>query len=109
MNNEANPAIVNLLQSIGYASNAIVSKTILKQPGGNITVFAFDKDEALTDHTSPHAVLLQILEGQAQLTIEENSFTLQAGEALIIPSNARHAVKAIDPFKMLLIMIKSSN
>jgi quercetin dioxygenase-like cupin family protein len=106
MNTLSDPASINLAHSVEYAANAIVSKTILKQTGGNITLFAFDKDEALSEHSSQFSALLQILEGNVQVTIAENLFNLTAGDAIILPANIPHAVKAIERFKMMLTMIK---
>lgn len=106
MNTISNPASINLVHCVEYATNAIVSKTILKQPGGNITLFAFDKAEALSEHKSQHTAFLQIIEGNAQVSIAENLFNLSAGEAIVLPANISHAITAIERFKMMLTMIK---
>ncbi|MCK6649464.1 MAG: cupin domain-containing protein [Bacteroidia bacterium] len=95
------------VDSITYADKSVVSKTILKKPAGNITLFAFDKGEGLSEHTTSHEALLLILDGSAEITIGGNSNNLQAGEAIILPPNIPHSVKAIEKFKMMLTMIKS--
>ena len=108
MTKETDPAkSYRLADSIDYAVQSIVSKTIIKKPGGNVTLFAFDKDEGLAQHSSPHEALVQILEGKAEIMIDENSYTLHAGEAIILPSNIPHALNANEKFKMMLTMIKS--
>ncbi len=93
--------------SIGYADGAVVSKTIVKKPSGNVTLFAFDKGEGLTEHSSPFDALVQILDGNAEITIGGSPFNLVAGESIILPANIPHALKAADRFKMMLTMIKS--
>lgn len=94
-------------ESIGYADNSVVSKTILKLPAGNITLFAFDKDEGLAEHSSPHDALVQLLDGEAEITIGGELFNLQSGQSIILPANIPHALKAKEKFKMMLTMIKS--
>lgn len=95
------------VDSIAYADKSVVSKTILKRPNGNITLFAFDKGEGLSEHTTPHEALLSILDGSAEITIGGNSNNLQAGESIFLPSNIPHSVKATEKFKMMLTMIKN--
>ncbi len=95
------------IDSIAYADKSVVSKTILKKPAGNITLFAFDSGEGLSEHTTPHDAMLQILDGKADITIGGNLHTLQAGQSIILPANIPHAVKANEKFKMMLTMIKS--
>ncbi|MGA8852731.1 MAG: cupin domain-containing protein [Christiangramia sp.] len=95
------------VDSIEYAEKSIVSKTILKKPTGNITLFAFDKGEGLSEHTTPHYAMLQVLDGKAEITIGGNLHNLQAGQSIILPAKVPHAVKANEKFKMMLTMIKS--
>ncbi len=94
-------------ESIEYAGGSVVSKTILKKPTGNITLFAFDKGEGLAEHSSPHEALVQLLDGNAEITIEGATFNLRTGESIILPANIPHSLKAIGKFKMMLTMIKS--
>jgi quercetin dioxygenase-like cupin family protein len=94
-------------RSIDYADNSVVSKTIVKKPAGNITLFAFDKDEGLAEHSSPYDALVQLLDGEAEITIGGELFNLQSGQSIILPANIPHALKAKKKFKMMLTMIKS--
>lgn len=94
-------------ESVDYADGAVVSKTIVKKPAGNITLFAFDKGEGLAEHSSPHEALVQLLDGTAEIIIGGISHNLKAGENIILPANIPHALKAIERFKMMLTMIKN--
>lgn len=93
--------------SIAYAENAVVSKHILKNEMGNISLFAFDKGEGLSEHTAPFDALVHIVAGKAEIIIDGHTHTLEAGESIIMPSNSPHALKALEPFKMVLTMIKN--
>jgi quercetin dioxygenase-like cupin family protein len=95
------------VESIEYADGSVVSKTILKNPTGNITLFAFDKGEGLAEHSTPHKALVQLLDGKAEITIGGTLYNLQAGQNIILPSNIPHSLKANERFKMMLTMIKS--
>ncbi|HEX7457986.1 MAG TPA: cupin domain-containing protein [Ginsengibacter sp.] len=94
------------VESIEYADGSVVSKTILKNPTGNITLFAFDKGEGLAEHNTPHEALVQLLDGKAEITIGGTLYNLHAGQSIILPSNTPHSLKANERFKMMLIMIK---
>jgi quercetin dioxygenase-like cupin family protein len=94
-------------ESIEYADGSVVSKTIVKKPAGNITLFAFDKGEGLAEHSSPHDALVQLLDGKAEIMIGGSIHNLQPGQNIILPANVPHALKAIEKFKMMLTMIKS--
>lgn len=98
--------IFNTEKTVEYSSGSVVSKTILKQTGGNVTLFAFDKGEGLSEHTAPFNALVQLLDGTAEITIGGKLFTLHAGESVIMPANVPHSLKAIERFKMMLVMIK---
>lgn len=95
------------VESISYAAGSVVSKTIVKKPSGNITLFAFDKGEGLAEHSSPHDALVQVLDGQVEITIGGIAHPLQTGQSIILPANIPHALKATEQFKMMLTMIKS--
>ena len=95
------------VKSIEYADGSVVSKTILKKSTGNITLFAFDKNEGLAEHSSPFEALVQLLDGNAEITIGGNLYNLQSGESIILPANIPHSLKAKEKFKMMLTMIKS--
>lgn len=94
-------------ESIEYADGSVVSKTIVKKPTGNITLFAFDKGEGLAEHSSPHEALVQLLDGKAEITIGGTPYNLQSGQSIILPANIPHSLKAHQKFKMMLTMIKS--
>jgi len=99
--------IFNAADSVDYAAGAVVSKTIVKKQTGNITLFAFDAGEGLSEHTAPFDAVVQILNGKAEITIGGNSMLLQTGQCVIMPASVPHALKAIERFKMMLTMIKS--
>ena len=94
--------------SIEYAGGGIVSKTVLKKQTGNISLFSFSKGEALSEHTAPFDALIQVVDGRGEVIIGGESFILEAGQSIIMPANISHAVKAIENFKMVLTMIRSS-
>ena len=95
-----------LADSIHYQNNGIVSKQILKKQNGNITLFAFDKDESLTEHTSPYEAVVYIVDGEMEIRIDGNPFNLKNGEIIVMPANVPHALKAMAKSKVLLTMIK---
>ena len=93
--------------SIAYSDNAVVSKHILKKETGNISIFAFDKGEGLSEHTAPFDAVVSIVDGKADVKIDGVSHVLEAGGNIIMPANVPHALQAIEKFKMVLTMIKS--
>ena len=94
-----------LAAAIEYAENSVVSRTLIDKKAGSLTLFAFDKDEGLTEHTSPYDAVVQVLEGNAELTIAGRPVPAEAGEMVVMPANVPHAVRAKSRFKMLLTMI----
>lgn len=92
--------------SIAYADKAVVSKHILKKETGNISLFAFDKGEGLSEHTAPFDAVVYIVDGKADVIIDGKSNILEANETIIMPANISHALKALEKFKMVLTMIK---
>lgn len=92
--------------SVVYADKAVVSKQILKKETGNISLFSFDKDEGLSQHTAPFDAMVYIVEGTADIIIDGKSNILTANESIIMPANISHAIKAVEKFKMVLTMIK---
>jgi quercetin dioxygenase-like cupin family protein len=96
-----------LAELIAYSQDAVVSKTILDKPAGTITLFAFDRGQKLSEHTAPYDAVVQILDGQALLTIGGKSVQVSAGQIIIMPANVPHAVAAEERFKMLLTMIRA--
>ena len=89
--------------------DAIVSKTILHKSVGTITLFAFDANQNLSEHTSPYDAVIQVLEGRARVTIEGEPLDVEAGQIIVLPANVPHDVAAEEPFKMLLTMIRSKD
>jgi len=96
----------NVAESVDYAAQSVVSKMVVKQETGNVTLFAFDKGEGLSEHTAPFDAMVTILDGEAEIKIGGEPHLLKAGEAIIMPANISHALKAIGRFKMMLIMIR---
>jgi quercetin dioxygenase-like cupin family protein len=94
-------------ECIDYATGAVVSRTIIKKNTGNVTLFAFDKGEGLSEHTAPFDAMVQVLDGSVEVTIGGTPYILQAGQSIIMPASIPHALKAVEKFKMMLIMIKS--
>lgn len=99
--------VTRLADLISYQQGAVVSRTLIKQPSGNVTGFAFDAGQGLTEHTAKFDALVQILEGKAEITISNKPFELETGDAILLPANEPHALTALTPFKMLLTMIRS--
>lgn len=91
---------------IEYSSGGVVSKQLLKNDAGNITLFSFDEGQGLSEHTAPFDALVQLLDGEAEITIDGRPFRLRGGEAIIMPAGAPHSLKATARFKMMLTMIK---
>jgi quercetin dioxygenase-like cupin family protein len=99
--------ILHLAEMVGYQEGSVVSRQITKAETGNVTLFAFDTDQGLSEHTAPFDALVHILEGEAEVTISGQPFRLNAGDAIIMPADEPHALKAIQKFKMLLTMIRA--
>jgi quercetin dioxygenase-like cupin family protein len=95
-------------KSIDYSDGGIVSKTVLKKQTGNISLFSFDKGEALSEHTAPFDAMIQVVDGRGEVIIGGKSFILNSGESIIMPASITHAVNAIERFKMVLTMIRSN-
>ena len=98
---------VKLSELVDYQDGSIVSKEIIKAEKGTVTLFAFDKGQGLSEHTAPFDALVYNLDGKAEVTIEGKPHLLEAGEIIIMPANKPHALKAVERFKMLLVMIRS--
>lgn len=98
--------VLNMTQLIDYSAGGVISKQVLKNEAGNITLFSFDKGQGLTEHTAPFDAMVQILDGEAEIKIGGNPNLLKQGESIIMPANVPHALFAKEKFKMLLTMIK---
>lgn len=92
---------------VAYATDSIVSKTILDKAAGTLTLFAFDAGQTLSEHTAPYDAVVQVIDGRGRLTIGGEDNDVRAGEIIIMPANVPHAVTADEPFKMLLTMIRA--
>ncbi len=98
---------LTLLNLADYQPDAVVSRTIANKKTGTLTFFAFDAGQGLSEHTAPFDALVQILEGEAEITISGKSYRLKQGELITMPANEPHTLKATTRFKMLLTMIRS--
>jgi len=106
MSTASKSEVLKFVEMIGYQDAAVVSRQITKTEAGNVTLFAFDKEQGLSEHTAPFDALVHVLEGEAQVIISGKPFDLQAGDAIIMPADEPHALKATQKFKMLLTMIR---
>ena len=95
------------INEISYSEGGIVSMRVLEQKTGNVSLFAFDKGQQLSEHTAPFDAMLQVMEGKAEIVIGGESNHMQADETIIMPANIPHSVKASEQFKMVLTMIKA--
>jgi quercetin dioxygenase-like cupin family protein len=100
--------VFSFSESVDYSDGGIVSKTVLKKQTGNISLFSFAKGEALSEHTAPFDAMITVVDGRGEVVIGGKSFLLDAGQSIIMPANITHAVNAVEKFKMVLTMIKSS-
>ena len=97
----------SLKELVDYQEGSIVSKTLINKDNGSVTIFAFDKNQSLSEHKAPFDALVNILDGEAKITISGELYHLKEGNIIIMPANKPHAVNAVEKFKMMLIMIKS--
>ncbi len=97
---------IKLIDDINFQLNSIVSKQIIKKPNGNVTLFAFDKGESLSEHTSPFDALVYMVDGMMEIKIGGKPFEVNGGEYILLPANIPHGLIAVEKSKMLLTMIK---
>ncbi len=101
------PAVpLTLVSAIEVAPGAVVSKTLVDKPAGTLTLFAFDAGEGLSEHTSPYDAVIQALDGEVDLVIGGKTVRAKTGELVSMPARVPHSLRAVTPFKMLLIMIR---
>jgi quercetin dioxygenase-like cupin family protein len=98
--------VLQQAELVQYQTGSVVSRILVKNQGGNVTAFAFDKGQGLAEHTSPFEALALIIEGEVEISISIIAHHVRAGQMLLLPANQPHAVKAITKFKMILVMIK---
>lgn len=102
------PAVVaNAADLVNYQDGSIVSRVIAKAATGNVTIFAFDAGQGLSEHTVPYEALVHLLDGEANITVAGETHRVQSGQVLLLPANQPHAVEATKRFKMILTMIRS--
>ena len=99
--------VLKMADLAAYQEGSVVSRQITKTDAGNVTLFAFDAGQELSEHTAPFDALVHILDGQAEISISGRAYTLSAGDAIILPAHEPHAVKATKRFKLLLTMIRA--
>jgi quercetin dioxygenase-like cupin family protein len=89
-----------------YAPGAVVSRTLVKNEAGTITLFAFDQGQGLSEHSAPFDALVQVLDGEVELRIGGAPVRAKTGQAVLMPADVPHALTAVTPFKMLLVMMR---
>jgi len=94
------------LDLVAYQSGAVVSREIVKGGGGTVTAFAFDKGQGLSEHTAPFDALVQVVDGMAEITVGGKPHMVGAGAMILMPAKVPHALKAVERFKMILVMIR---
>ena len=99
--------VSNLSGLIDYQEGSVVSRTLIDKKTGTVTLFAFDENQGLSEHTAPYDAIVYVLEGEVDDTISGKLLKLKQGEITIIPAKEPHALTAKTKFKMLLTMIKS--
>lgn len=99
-------SVLKLVDLVEYQRGAVVSREIIRKDTGTVTGFSFDKGEGLSEHTAPFDALVYILDGRAEIFISGRRHPLKKGELIIMPAGEPHSLKAVDKFKMLLVMVK---
>jgi quercetin dioxygenase-like cupin family protein len=99
--------ILNSKDLIDYQQDSIVSRMLINKDAGSVTIFAFDEKQKLSEHTAPFDALVQVLDGEGEISISGKNYSLKKGDIIIMPANEPHAVSATKRFKMILTMIKS--
>lgn len=98
--------VINLTNLVQYQEGQVVSRTLSQSSSVSLTLFAFEKGEGLSGHSAPGDALVQVLEGQASVTIDDTEYSLKEGESIVMPAGIPHALDATEKFKMLLLLIK---
>lgn len=104
--NTTAPEVRNLKQMLQYQEKAVVSRMLVKNPAGNVTLFAFEGNEGLSEHTAPYDALVVGVEGCAEILIAGKPYSVGEGDSLLVPANVPHAIHPVGGFKMLLVMIR---
>jgi len=103
----ASSQVTKLAELISYQTGAIVSRELIKGQTGNITIFSFDEGQGLSEHKTPFDALVQVLEGEVEVSIEGKPHHVGSGEIILMPAQKLHALKALKRFKMILTMLRS--
>lgn len=103
---EIKGTVLRLKDLVEYQAGTVASRMIVNKKVGSITLFSFDKDEGLSEHTAPYDAVVTILEGEAEVWLAGVTHLMKEGETIIFPANAPHALSAITRFKMMLVMIR---
>ncbi len=106
-NNKLIAQALNMSDLVDYQEGSVVSRTLIDKKTGTVTLFAFDKGQALSEHTAPFDALVNIIDGEAEIIISGNEHRVKKGEMIIMPAGEPHALKAVEKFKMVLVMIRS--
>lgn len=100
--------VIDVEGLIEYQEGSVVSMEVIKKELGTVTLFAFDKGQGLSEHSAPFDAMVQVIDGEAEITLAGEPHTVKKGEMLIMPANVPHALQAVNgPYKMILTMIKS--
>ena len=99
--------VARAVELVQYQDGAVVSREVVKKSNGNVTLFAFDEGQGLSEHTAPFDALVQVVEGDAEITIAGQPHRVQGGEMILMPASQPHALKALQRFKMILTMIRA--
>jgi len=98
--------VSNLKELVDYGEASVVSRILIKDKAGSVTLFAFDTDQELSEHTSPYNAFIQVIDGVGEFIIDGESSQVREGQVILLPANIPHAVNAASPFKMMLVMIR---
>ncbi len=98
---------LTLSELVSYQDGSVVSKTLIDKKIGTVTMFSFGAGQGLSEHTAPYDAFVQIVDGEAEVVINGESQRVSAGQIIIMPANIPHELKAVTPFKMLLVMIRA--
>jgi quercetin dioxygenase-like cupin family protein len=107
MSNQKKVDVHDINKILDYQEGSVVSRAFINKDAGNVTFFSFDEEEGLSEHTAPFDALVYIFDGKAKITISKQDYIVEKGQLLIMPANEPHALKALEKFKMMLVMIKS--
>lgn len=106
---ESTPIFGDVAAMIAYQDGSVVSREIIRKTTGTVTLFAFDRGQGLSEHTAPFDALVHVLDGVSEISIGGKAHRIAAGELIVMPANVPHALKAVERFKMMLVMIRGQN